>query len=245
MSSPFVIEETNLSRAWALAVQRIIDSSGSEITPLVLTLTGFDEDENAREILDQSLLKSGKGSVQTVSETIFPDSLYKLAKGDRQTLYKLYTSNLERLKKIDSSNRKGTYFERMMAYEGNEGKINQLEVIISSLKSKNIKRRSKLQASIFDPRVDHTNGMFQGFPCLQHVTCYVSEDGGLVLNSFYAVQYLYQRGYGNWLGLINLGKFIAKEANIELERFICHVGVEKLEVPKENAKKILKKINEN
>ena len=149
MSSPFVIEETNLSRAWAIAVQRIIDSSGSEITPLLLTLTDFQEDEKARKILDQSLLKSGKGTVQTVSETIFPDSLYKLAKGNRQGLYDLYNNNLARLKKIDSSNRKGTYFERMMAYDGNDGKINQLEVIISSLNSRNIKRRSKLQSSIF------------------------------------------------------------------------------------------------
>lgn len=245
MNSPYVIEETNLSRAWVATVQRIIDTSGSEITPLVLTLTGFDEDKNLREALDSNLLKKGKGSVQTVSETIFPASLYKLAKGDRHTLYNIYNSNLARLKKIDKSNRKGTYFERMIAYDGNDGKINQLEVIISSLKSKNIKRRSKLQASIFDPRVDHTNGAFQGFPCLQHVTFYISENGGLVLNSFYAIQYLYRRGYGNWLGLINLGKFIANEVGLEFERFNCFIGVEKLEVPKENAKKIIKKITKN
>jgi hypothetical protein len=247
MNSLYVIEETNLSRAWGTAVQRIIDTPGTEIIPLLLTLTGFEEDENVRAALDHSLMKSGKGSIQTVSETIFPSSLYKLAKGNRQTLYDLYNNNLPRLKKIDLSNRNGTYFERMIAYDSSEGKINQLEVIISSLQSKNIKRqrRSKLQVSIFDPRLDHTNGVYQGFPCLQHVTFFISENGGLVLNSFYAIQYLYRRSYGNWLGLINLGKFIANELNIELERLNCYVGVEKWEVPKGNAKKILKKINKN
>ena len=43
------------------------------------------------------------------------------------------------------------------------------------------------------------------------------------------MQYLYQRAYGNWLGLINLGKFVAEETNLEFERFNCFVGVEKLD----------------
>jgi thymidylate synthase len=117
-----------------------------------------------------------------------------------------------------------------------------LETIITDLKSRKIKRRSKLQISIFDPRVDHTNQPMQGFPCLQHVTFYLSENGGLVVNSFYAMQYLYQRGYGNWLGLINLGRFIANEVNIKFERFNCFIGVEKLDLNKTEAQNLIKKL---
>lgn len=244
MTTTPIIEDTNLSNAWMQVLNRILDKPGPEITPLLITLTGFDESANVRSVLDESLNKNKLGSVQTVSETIFPDSLYRLYGKDREKLYSRYLRNLPRLKKIDSnSNGKGTYFERMIAFDSSPDKINQLEMVINSLKSKSNKRRSKLQISIFDPRVDHTNQPFQGFPCLQHVTFYTSKNNGLILNSFYAIQYLYERGYGNWLGLINLGKFIANEANIEFERFNCFIGIEKLEIPKIEARELVKKIN--
>lgn len=243
---PLIIEETNLSTAWCRTVQHIVDNSGKEISPLVLTLTEFQESENVRRILDSSLFENQMDSVRTVSETIFPESLYKFCNNDRIEFFDQYIENLPRIKKIDPRNMRGTYFERLIAFDSNNRKINQLEIIISSLLNPIIKRRSKLQASIFNPSKDHTNGPYQGFPCLQHVTFYKSEHGGLVLNSFYAIQYLYRRGYGNWLGLINLGKFIAQESNLNLDRVNCFVGVEQLDkLTKAQAKELLEKINCN
>jgi len=240
MTSPYVIEDSNVSYAWVKALNKILESPGNEITPLLLTLTNFEESPDIRAALDLNLTKSKLASIQTVSETIFPKSLYQLCGQNRSKLYEQYLRNMPRIRKIDTSNANGTYFERMIAFNGSHLKINQLEIIISSIESKNVKRRSKLQASIFDPRIDHTNKPFQGFPCLQHVTFFVSENNGLILNSFYAVQYLYRRGYGNWLGLINLGKFVANELNMDFERFNCYIGVEKLEITKSKAHKLLK-----
>lgn len=238
--SPHLIEGTNLSTAWRSALDSIANGSGNELTPLLLTLTDFEECGETRRALDLHLKANKLASIQTVSETIFPESLYSFYGKNREKLYSEYLRNLPRIKKIDKTNAKGTYFQRLIAYEGAEKNVNQLEIIISSLTSKNIKRRSKLQASLFDPTKDHTNGMFQGFPCLQHVTFYVSENNGLILNSFYAIQYLYQRGYGNWLGLINLGKFVANELNMDFERFNCYIGVEKLDhLTKVQAKELL------
>lgn len=225
MSLPILIENSNLSIAWYKVLKYIKDHRGNEITPLVLTLSDFEEDENIKDILDYDLNNNNLDSIDIVSETIFPKSLHEVY-GD--SLFEVYLKNvLPRLKKIDSRNSGGTYFERLISY-GATGK-NQLEIIIDSLKDPNSKRRSKLQASIFNPLLDHKKSVFQGFPCLQHVTFYKSENGGLILNSFYAMQYLYQRAYGNWLGLINLGKYVAGEANLEFERFNCFVGVEKLD----------------
>lgn len=243
-TSPLVIEETNLSMAWAQTVKRIVDGPGYEITPFVLTLTGFEESKKIRHNLDACLKEDKMGSVRTVSETIFPESLYQLCSKNRFLLYDEYGKNLPRIKAIDPrSNGRGTYFERLIAYQGNKEKINQLEIIISSLKKRDIKRRSKLQASIFDPAKDHTNKPFQGFPCLQHVTFSLSSSGGLILNSFYAIQYLYRRAYGNWLGLINLGRFVANELELELERFNCFIGIEQLDhIKKPQAKKFLSEI---
>lgn len=231
-----MIEETNISRAWIKAVERADTERSREITPLVLTLTGFDETKEVRDRLDKALEEDKINSVDTVAETIFPTSLYRLCRYNRKAFYNEYIANLPRIHRIDKRNNRGTYFERLIAFDGH---VNQLEIIINSLQKDKSVRRSKLQAAIFDPAKDHLNGPYQGFPCLQHVTFYVTKDGGLVLNSFYAIQLLYQKAYGNWLGLTNLGKFVAKEAGLELERFNCHIGIEQLEIPKAKTKGLI------
>jgi thymidylate synthase len=238
-TSPFVIESLNLSEAWVSALDKIVNTGGLEITPLIITLTDFRELPPIRKILDADLVKHKLPCIDTVSETIFPESLYEYVKYNRDELYRTYKKNLPRIKKIDSSNGNGTYFERLIAFDSDK-KINQLEIIVSSLRDNVNKRRSKLQAAIFDPTKDHTNKPFQGFPCLQHVTFYKSENGGLILNSFYAIQYLYRRAYGNWLGLINLGKFVARETRLEFERFNCFIAIEHLDhLGKQEARRLL------
>ncbi|WP_396157730.1 hypothetical protein [Flavobacterium sp.] len=237
------IEGTNLSKAWYKTLELAVNSTNKELTPFLISLTGFEEDLKFREILDKSLSENKKASINTVAETIFPQSLYEYFQYDRFELYKRYKINLARIKKVNKKNRNGTYFERLISFDGHE---NQLEIIISSyLKDKGV-RRSKLQASIFDPRYDHTDSPYQGFPCLQHVTFYVNKNGGLILNSFYAIQYLYERGYGNWLGLTYLGQFMAKEMNLRFEKFNCFVGVEQLDyLGKTDARKLLQNLKEN
>lgn len=243
MNKPILIEDDNLSTAWCKVLQHILDNTGNEITPLVLTLSGFEEIAIINNELNKDLSKNKLDSIEIVSETIFPQSLYDFNNGDSKKLFDVYLANvLPRLKRIDKRNNSGTYFERLIAF-GNSNK-NQLSIIIDSLKGDSkIKRRSKLQAAIFDPLKDHKEGVFQSFPCLQHITFYKSETGGLIINSFYAMQYLYQRAYGNWLGLINLGKFVANESGLELERFNCFIGVEKLDhLTKIEAQKLLNKM---
>lgn len=211
---------------------------------MVLSLSDFEEYREVRSIVNESLLNHNKQTIETVSETIFPQSLYQVCNYDRECLYNDYLEIFPRIQAIEKKkNGKGTYFQRLIAYESGLNTINQLELIISNLLATKNKRRSKLQASIFDPSKDHTDGPYQGFPCLQHITFYETENGGLVMSSFYAVQYLFERAYGNWLGLINLGKFIANETGLDLVRFNCFIGVEKLdEISKNKAKGILKSI---
>jgi hypothetical protein len=245
---PLLIKNLNLSGAWCNILEHFALHPGNEICPLILSLTEFDESSEIRQLLDDDLRKHKLPSIQTVAETIFPQSVYQLCDFDRMAFYKQYLRNF-RFIKADPANRKGTYFQRMIAYEDlspdAQGPVNQLEIIIESLQDKKGIRRSKLQASIFDPTRDHTDGIYQKFPCLQHVTFYKSEHGGLVLNSFYAMQYFYRRAYGNWLGLINLGKFVARESGLEFERFNCFIGVEKLDnIRKEEAVNMVKKIGE-
>lgn len=139
---------------------------------------------------------------------------------------------LPTIKKADPRNRNGTYFERMIAFgsdpgESDSGKINQLEHIISTYTERGNHRRSALQASIFDPAKDHTHQRQRGFPCLHQVSFIPLENDKLAVTGFYATQYLFEKAYGNYLGLHNLGRFMAHELGLELAQLNCIASVVK------------------
>ena len=87
---------------------------------------------------------------------------------------------------------------------------------------------SMFQATAFDPGRDHIASAQLGFPCLQQVS-FEPTAAGLVTNAFYATQQIFDKAYGNYLGLAQLGAFMASEMGIPLARLNVMVGVAKLE----------------
>jgi hypothetical protein len=240
---PLLINSGNLSLAWAQTFLYIIDHSGKEIAPLVVNISGFDngtprEDQVIRAALDLSLETSGNQKVETVANTIFPNSLWRLCKFDRHQLYRLYLKTLPRLKALEKNkNRRGLYFERLIAFDEQAPNGNQLEHTISAYNSAHQShrgiRRSMLQASVFDPRRDHSILPRLGFPCLQHVT-FVPQGSQLTLNALYATQQIFEKAYGNYLGLCRLGRFMAQEMRLTFSSLNCFIGVEKLDTIKKS-----------
>jgi hypothetical protein len=93
-----------------------------------------------------------------------------------------------------------------------------------------------LQASVFDPARDHVAQAQVVFPCLQHVS-FLPTKNGLAMNAFYATQQLLYRAYGNFLGLTQLGAFMAHEMGMPLVQLNLMAGVEKLDgMPKTSRK---------
>jgi len=244
-----LVDQPNLSLAWAEAYRAVRDVPGHRLSPLALTFSGFDngeplEDPGIRDALDAALEASDMASVQTVANTIFPQVLWRRAKGDRHALYAAYRENLPDYVAMEpQQNKRGLYFGRLTAF-GLDHKTgeplpqfpkgllpedgNQLEVIIKKCKKGVL--AIKLQASVFDPGRDHVNDPRLGFPCLQHVTfipCFATDT--IVMNAFYATQQLFVKGYGNYLGLARLGLFVAGQVGLALERVTCFVGVEKMD----------------
>jgi hypothetical protein len=235
-SVPLLINETNLSLAWGRAFLHIIDNSGKEISPLVVSLTGFrdgipKEEQSIRDALDCCLVADKKQQIHTVANTIFPISLWRSSKYDRKKLCETYINILPRLKALaKSKNKRGLYFERLIAFGSGPHNGNQLEHIIFEYKSRPGVRKTMFQASIFDPARDHVRNAQVPFPCLQHVSFVPnSEDKSLTINAFYATQQLFDKAYGNYLGLCRLGHFMVHEMELTLDRVNCFVGVEKLE----------------
>ncbi|HVX14920.1 MAG TPA: hypothetical protein VHC22_27265 [Pirellulales bacterium] len=248
MSEFLTLEETNLSRAWARIFVRS-QPTGYELSPFLLRLTdhgaeGPREIPELRDALDACLEASDMDGVQTVANTIFPQSLWRQAKGDRHQLYAAYLENLpDYVAMAPSKNRDGLYFARLIGFgiapaNGTEephlpAKLlqaggNQLEFMIQHCRPG--VRRTMFQAAVYDPVRDQSASAQQGFPCLQHLT-FVPEfrNKTLSLNAFYATQQLFMKAYGNWLGLVRLGLFVAGQVDLRLGAMNCYVGIEKMD----------------
>jgi len=224
-SSTHYFERSNLSHAWAEAL-RVVLANG-EAAPMIVSVAGFtdgvpQEEPSIRSALDAALKLENLQSCETVSNTIFPNSLWNPGAPAKQ-LYARYKRILPKLIKATRKNQRGLYFERMTS-GGPPGHENQLDFILSTYKARSGVRRSALQLAIFDPERDHSTAAQLGFPCLQHVTIAPTADG-ISLNAFYATQYVVERAYGNYLGLCRLGRFVAHELEKPLSRVTCFTGI--------------------
>ena len=232
---------SNLSYAWAKAFVKCYDVPGGVLSPAVVHFPAQSSDNNIenaeiRAILESQLADPSKfipnqSVIETVAGTIFPESVWRQSEGNRQTLYEKYGAMLPFIRR-KQANRRGVYFQRMIAYHSDVGKepINQLEHIITTWRSGN-HRHSALQVGIFDPRTDHSNAPLQGFPCLQQVAFYANGSNGkngLSVVAFYATQTLEEKAYGNYLGLYRLGVFMAKEMGLQLKEVFCVASALKL-----------------
>lgn len=90
-----------------------------------------------------------------------------------------------------------------------------------------------MQVSIYDPPRDHNGSGQGGFPCLQQISFGWNDRGGLVVSAYYPTEWIFNRGYGNYLGLCQLGAFMAHEMQLRLERVNVFVALpERGGVPK-------------
>lgn len=231
---PVVIDDTNLSRAWGRLLLHVLGGAGTEIAPLVLSLSGFGEggvaaeDPAVRQSLDRLLKRKGRLVVEDVAFTLFPQRLWEMSRGDRGRLFTLYRATFPRWQAMNrKANGRGLYFERMVSFGRGPCDGNQLEWILSQSSRKGV-RRSMLQATTFDPGRDHVASAQLGFPCLQQVS-FEPTATGLVVNAFYATQQIFDKAYGNYLGLAQLGAFMAHEMVMPLARLNVMVGIAKLE----------------
>lgn len=203
-TSPVLVDESDLSRAWAKAVLHVLDHPGPEISPLILSVSGFDEDggvietPDVRIALDTLLLAKQMRSVEDVAFTIFPQRIWQVVQGDRAALFKYYRDAFPRYQAMNpKDNHRGLYFERLVSYGRGPCDGNQLEWILSQFEGREGVRRSMFQASVFDPERDHVANAQLQFPCMQHVS-FEPTKAGLVVNAFYATQQLFVKAYGNY-----------------------------------------------
>lgn len=235
-AQPETIIATNLSLGWASVLDRLARPGVDAISPLSLSITGFDEHgapaelPGIRSAVDTLLAAKGKRDVENVAWTIFPERYWRMAEGNRAAFFDIFREAFPRIQDYNAqNNRRGSYFQRMVDFEGGGNGFNQLGWILDEYDRNPSGRRSKWQATTFDPYRDMLTTAQLEFPCLQQVSFTFSGDNGLVVNAFYATQQIVHKGYGNYLGLARLGAFMASQMNRRLERLNIFVGIAKMD----------------
>lgn len=233
----------NLSNLIMDLFKAFIEPGVKELPGLSITINGFTdqgnviEDDKIRNKLDIALKQNNFQTINTVANTIFPVNLWN-PEMKREVLFERYETILPKVKKC-SLNSDGLYFERMINFKAG---FNQLDKVIT-IYNKGYKRRSACQVAIWDPLRDLKNVPYSKFPCLQHLV-FQCVQKKLIVVGFYATQYLVERAYGNFLGLCNLGKFMAHELKLPLSEIKCYIGIELLDpkISKSKLKTIISSI---
>lgn len=232
--APVLVSARALSDGWGQVFLRTMRATPGTLEPIVLTIHSDGgippENPTIRQAVDQNLRAAGCNSVATTALTIFPYAMWtRRGRPDVATFSKLCVERLlPRLRRRDSRNQYGTYFGRMMSYSGARNNtvsiVNQLAFVIRLLNNKARRpRQSALQLVCFDPAKDHTGQPVRGFPCLQQVSISYSNDNSLAVTALYPTQYIFERAYGNYLGLCHLGEFIAHQTNMRFVRLTCMI----------------------
>ena len=231
-----VVKSISISDAWREAIAIATRSPKREVISLVVNIECNDsiwpeEDLEVRGALNQDLASRGLSSVETVARTIFPSGLWN-PKLPRQLLYDRFFRILPKLRGC-RKNRNGHYFERLIGFpqcRNSAKRFNQLEHIIQTY-SRGNHQRSALQATLVNPFVDAKHSRQLGFPCLHQVAFLPNPRmRSLRVVAYYPTHYLFERAYGNYLGLLNLGRFMATEMNFSLEGLTCIAGVAVFEI---------------
>jgi hypothetical protein len=235
-----LIQAPTLSEAWCDALAATLGDGGRSVN-LAVSWPGVAEEPGIRRAVDEFLAQrrkeflANKGkrrqwavwTVETVANTIFPIDLYVPEKGDAAigNFTELYLEGREFARSVSPE---GEYCERLVAWPGATGPVNQLEVVAKKLRRiRNANRAGRgalssdyelavvQPADDFDLRVQAPgfNNSPYGFPCLSHISVTI-HDGQLHLSALYRNQHLVRKGYGNYLGLARLGSALAHEAGL-------------------------------
>lgn len=236
---PMMIREDNLSIGWGRAIMTLMQPGITRITPLTLTIDGFGDDGVAQEnpeirkAVDEFLEAQEKRDTENVAWTIFPQRYWELSGGDREAFFELFKESFDRVQDFNPrNNKRGSYFQRLVDLNGSGRGPNQLKWMLDEYDAHpKARRRSKFQATTFDPVRDYSSTSLLEFPCLQQVS-FTFDDGLLQLNAFYATQQIARKAYGNYLGLARLGAFVAGETGLKLDRLNVFVGMAQMDVTK-------------
>lgn len=201
---------------WREAVRAVDRVSGHEAHNVVLTvenpLAGADLSDPCVAAVDV-FLKRHEKSLRTISNTIFPQGLYR-----RHGAPEFFDAFHERVLPTVRKNQRwsGYYFERMSHWPGAPGN-NPLWDIVSRMRDPSVKSNNKFELALFDPARDATKSPYGG-QCLSFLSFKLLPGTPKIvaLTAFYRNHYYIEKLLGNLIGLGQLMSFVAEETDQQI-----------------------------
>ena len=230
INTPVALVHAGFQSAWLDVVRRLA-SSDWETRNLVVQIQNTGAFDDVFDTLFAGFAHAqGLLGPKHVAYTIFPQGLYS----DGQDAAHVFRAYNRPNGMYDRLHRKthdwGTYFRRMTQYEGRDGPVNQLDNIISAIRG-----RANLSKAAYTVVIQHPGGETirpLGGPCLNYLAIQ-AEPGDrrqIGLLAVYRNHDFLERAYGNYWGLCNLVRFLAKEVGGDPGPLTCissHAFVDK------------------
>jgi thymidylate synthase len=142
-------------------------------------------------------------------------------------------------------NRDGTYFGRIVAYPRSsedtvEESGDQLTETVRKLRVELKTRQpksSRYEINIYNERLDRSP---MSFPCLAHASVHLHKRK-LHMQAIYRNEYLVARGYGNFLGLAELQRYIAAATQLDIGELLMTIGHAELDANKTPIRALLRR----
>lgn len=210
------IESENISTAWLNAVCTLRNNKNEAFGLAVKILNPTKIDQQLTNELDNLITKSGLQSLHTVSNTIFPQHLYRKSENYNE-FFRRFNKIYLKIRK-SPKNRSGTYFGRLTNWNNSNQDndvINQINKLLNKINYRPFGLKSSYLANVFDPLRDQDK--YYGFPCLSFIDFKLEPSTNqLHLIAFYRNHRFWERAYGNYVGLGQLLEFMCTETNMEL-----------------------------
>jgi hypothetical protein len=238
------VEGKNISDAWVDALDLLLAGDGEAVNLTVAIADPTSEAPEIRAVVDAFIddrrrrARRGVEKVSTVANTIFPESLYieRLGEAAEEHLYEMERRGRDVSRR---RNKQGTYFERMVAWPNGRPRggealqtFNQLDQAVNrlrGLRARGIKRGNQFEVGLSSPAdeaialpvvVPGRDKQTIGFPCLSHVSLSLQK-GVVHMTAIYRNHEFIRRGYGNYVGLGRLLRFVATQSGWPIGELTC------------------------
>lgn len=217
------VDTDSVSAGWLGACAAFLAVDASEANHLLIRMRApLPEDVAVRADAERFLAELGYQPINEVRNTIFPAEV-AADLPEPADLAADYREHYDFIKRLGSPH--GTYFGRMCAYPGGDDDLDdQLTATSRKLTHARSGKRWKAtyEINIYSERKDGRKQ--RGFPCMSHLAFQLDGDR-LDCLATYRSHDLILKGYGNYLGLAELQRYLAAATGFhpgELSVFAGH-----------------------
>lgn len=230
------VSAPDLSHGWLETVRLVAGIRGHKAVHVVVRITDPSIEDPAIRAAAQGLIDRRNATsrddlpdIDTTRNTIFPAAWARRTDGPAAlAAYYRERYTKEGLRGFNQNGR-GTYFGRIVAYPRETGKpADQLTDTIRKITEELAARSNKssrYEINIYNERKDRSP---MSFPCLAHLSVHLHQRC-VHLQAVYRNEYLVGRAYGNYLGLAELQRYIARHAGADPGELLMTLGHVELE----------------